>query len=53
VRTLDTLLAEGKVSCVRLAGRVLFVEEHAVELLKKFEVRAREARKRVRVVNDG
>jgi predicted site-specific integrase-resolvase len=51
VRTLDSLLAEGKVSCSRIASRVLFTEAHAEELLKKFEVRAREPKGRLRVVN--
>jgi uncharacterized protein YfcZ (UPF0381/DUF406 family) len=49
VRTLDTLLAEGKVSCSRIASRVLFTEAHAEELLKKFEVKARESKGRLRV----
>ncbi|MFL6285724.1 MAG: hypothetical protein ACJ74Q_21510 [Pyrinomonadaceae bacterium] len=49
VRTLDTLLAEGKVSCSRIASRVLFTEAHAEELLRKCEVRAREPKGRLRV----
>jgi predicted site-specific integrase-resolvase len=49
VRTLDTLLAEGKVSCARIASRVLFTEAHAEELLGKFEVKAREPKGRLRV----
>jgi hypothetical protein len=53
VRTLDTLLAEGRVSCVRIAARVLFTEAHAEELLKKFEVKAREPKGRVRIVGGG
>ena len=47
--TLNRLLAEGKVSCSRINARVLFTESHAEELLKKFEVRAREPRGRMRV----
>jgi excisionase family DNA binding protein len=52
VRTVDTLLAEGRVSCVRIASRVLFTEEHVTELLKKFERKAREPKGRIRVAND-
>lgn len=51
VRTLDSLLAEGRVPCVRIASRVLFTEAHAVELLKRFEVKVREPKGRLRVVN--
>jgi excisionase family DNA binding protein len=38
--TISRFLRDGDVSCVRLGGRVLFTEEHAVELLKKFEAKA-------------
>jgi excisionase family DNA binding protein len=50
--TINRLLAAGQVSCVRVASRVLFTETHVEELLKKFEVRAREPKGRIRVVND-
>jgi predicted site-specific integrase-resolvase len=49
VSTVNRLLAEGSVSCTRIASRVLFTEAHAEELLKKFEVRAREPKGRLRV----
>jgi predicted site-specific integrase-resolvase len=53
VRTLDTLLAEGKVTCSHIASRVLFTEAHAEELLRKFEVKAREPKGRLRVTAEG
>jgi hypothetical protein len=49
VRKLDTLLAEGRVSCSRIGSRVLFTDAHAEELLKKFEVPARTPKGRLRV----
>lgn len=38
--TLDRLLAAGDVSCVRIGSRVLFTDNHAAELLRKFEAKA-------------
>lgn len=52
LRTVDALLAEGKVSCVRIASRVLFTEEHVAELLQKFERKAREPKGRIRVTHE-
>lgn len=52
VSTVNRLLADGQVSCVRLASRVLFTEEHAEELLRKFERKAREPKGRIRVTTD-
>jgi hypothetical protein len=49
VPTLDRLLRDRKVGCVRLGGRVLFTERHAEELFEKFEVKAREERKHLRI----
>lgn len=41
MRTLEELMREQAVSCVRLWGRVRLTEAHAVELLAKFETKAR------------
>jgi predicted dehydrogenase len=52
VSTVNRLLASGNVSCVYIASRVLFTEEHALELLKKFERKAGGPKRRVRVANE-